>query len=189
MLIGFARSERSKGGERNERELLRELGCTRIFESKLDPCLTDEVIGYLRKGDVLAVTELARIADSLEDLVQVVERLTKDGIAIRAERDGIVPGTEIGDSFAANCCILADFHNKANRQQHLETRGRGRPLALDAETRARVDGLLRDGSADVVEIARSLKVSPTTIYRHVRRQRHGKPARAAPLSAAGPARS
>jgi DNA invertase Pin-like site-specific DNA recombinase len=183
VLVGFAGNRKLRPGERSDEEVLKDLGCTRILGSKFDQYLSDQILSYLREGDTLAVTKLDRIADKLDRLVLAVERLTNAGVAIRVDHSGIIPGTEYGENFVRACCVLAEFFRafEQARDQKTTIRRRGRPHALDEETRARIDSALKEGGTDVLEIARSLKVSPATVYRHFRRKRaESPPAQQAP---------
>ena len=162
MLIGFAMAM-SEG--RPDAEILRGVGCERIFSVDEGVFAIEDIIQYLRPGDVLAIADLSRLGGDLDRLIQLLERLHHAGVRVLVAGTDIVPDTSLGESFTKACCILAEF----SRSQHDSTarpiRGRGRPVALPPELRVRAERMLKDGSS-VAEIARVFKVSSATLYRY-----------------------
>ena len=179
VLVGFYADAVSADGRR-ELELLEEAGCGRVFGPAA--LLPEDVIEYLRPGDTLLVVTLFRLATSLPGLILLFERLQEAGVGVHAIDNRVVPGTTIGDAFGQVCSILAGLHRAATSGAAKEKRGRrGRPIMLTPEDQARAERLLK--RASVIEVARLLKVSPATIYRHFPRRGLGAAARRSDKSA------
>ncbi len=166
MLLGFAPSARHA----TDAEILGEMKCARIFTS-IDGFYTfEDVAGYLRPGDSLAVVSLLRLSPDLQEVVHIVDLLHKSGVSL------CIPGTQIGaDSqfakvFVDSCSILAELFPVDPKSDHT-IRGRGRPSALPVELHAQVKHLLTNGRHSVAEVARMLNVSPATIYRYFPRSK------------------
>lgn len=172
MLIGFCTDAATAAGAPADAEILREIGCARVFGPDASRFVTAEVIDYLRPGDVLVIADIARLAGSIEELVTIVERLHHTNVAIHAVRNEIVPGTAIGDSFGQACAVLAKFCRATAPAESIRkprNGRRGRPSALSPEDQAHAERLLM--RENVLEVARLLRVSPATIYRYFPRGR------------------
>ena len=92
MRIGYARTsteEQKAGYEAQEREL-KAAGCKKIFGERVssigERAKLEAALDYVRDGDVLVVTKLDRLARSMRNLMDIVDRIkAKDaGLAILA---------------------------------------------------------------------------------------------------------
>lgn len=89
-LIGYARV--SSVGQDLEYQVarLQEFGCERIFASKhsgkaeANKAKLDELINYVRDGDVVVVTKLDRLGRSLSQVLNTIEVLASKGVFLRA---------------------------------------------------------------------------------------------------------
>jgi hypothetical protein len=173
MLIGFAAEGHQPAKQQSDADILRDLDCDRIFSASEGVFVVDDVVQYLRPGDVLAVAELSRLGKDLAGVLFMVKRIHLAGVQIRVAAPAIVPGTALGDSFAEACCLLSEFHFLSVQRDSIAPRGRGqgRPIALMPEAQARAQHMLKGGRMSVNEIARVLGVSPATVYRYFPRGR------------------
>ncbi len=168
MLIGFASGVLSANGQ-SDTDVLREASCDRVYSAEQGVLAFDQMMDYLRPGDVAVVTSLAHLGRDIDAILSIVSQLHATNIGLHVIGSDIVPGTPLGDSFPQACAILnrhqlglAQFDPPA----HQKARARGRPPVLTAETKFRIERLLRAGRLSVSEIAQLLDVSPATIYRH-----------------------
>src|SRR3954451_1070019 len=106
MLIGFAAEGPQPLKQDSDADILRDLNCDRIFSASEGVFVVDDVVQYLRPGDVLAVAELTRLGKDLATLLFTVKRIHLAGVQIRVATPAIVPGTALGDSFVEACCVL-----------------------------------------------------------------------------------
>ena len=102
MLIGYARtstSDQIAGLEAQERDLTAQ-GCERLWKeqtSALGPRKAlEEAIAFARAGDCLVVTKICRLARSVANLVEIIDRLEKKGVTLRILSMGIDTGTPTG---------------------------------------------------------------------------------------------
>jgi DNA invertase Pin-like site-specific DNA recombinase len=168
MLIGFASEAASLNREATDLDILHGLGCERIFSAAQGVFAVEHVMQYLRPGDVLAVADLFRLGDNLEQVVRMLEQIHLAHVRVRVATPAIVPGTTLGDAFAETGCILAEFSRVHAQRNSVTSRARapGRPIALPPEAQARAERMLKGGQMSVTEIARVLGVSSATLYRY-----------------------
>src|SRR5215203_455938 len=163
MLIGFGRN----GEGHSDSTTLASAGCERTFVYEAVFELRErlrQLIDFARNGDVVVVIDLDRFGVALHEVLESIMLLNENGVRLKVEKCGIVPGTALGDSFGAACKILSLI--EASRRNTTDAhRRRGRPNVLDPDTQAKALQLL-SGKASVLEVARVLRVSPATIYRY-----------------------
>ncbi|NVL53277.1 recombinase family protein, partial [Pseudomonas syringae pv. actinidiae] len=79
-VIGYARVSTQGQNLEQQRSMLVQCGCQRIFEEKASGAKRDRpelgrLLEHLRPGDVVTVTRLDRLARSTSDLLHIAERL------------------------------------------------------------------------------------------------------------------
>ncbi|HKK22747.1 MAG TPA: recombinase family protein [Pseudohaliea sp.] len=180
MLIGYARVSTRDQTPSLQRDALTAAGCARIFEETASggqrerPQLT-AALDYLRPGDTLAVWKLDRLARSLKQLIETVEALGARDIGFRSLTEAIDTNTAGGRLVFHIFASLAEFERSVIRERTragldaAKARGRtgGRPPALDPADLAAARALLRDPDITVADVAKRLKVAPSTLYRHL----------------------
>jgi DNA invertase Pin-like site-specific DNA recombinase len=113
MLVGYARV--SSVGQTLDLQLeqLTAAGCEKIFSekksgrSKEGRAALQEALEFIRDGDVLLVTRLDRLARSVGDLRDIVDRLTAKGAGFRCLQQGTLDTTRSDGKLLLN--ILASF--------------------------------------------------------------------------------
>jgi DNA invertase Pin-like site-specific DNA recombinase len=89
MLVGYARSStvEQKAGLIAQHDALSTVGCERTFSEQVSSVGKREqleaAISFARDGDTFVITRLDRLARSTQDLLSIVERLDKKGVALR----------------------------------------------------------------------------------------------------------
>ncbi len=89
MKLGYARVSTGDQNLDGQCRRLSAAGCEKLFEEKISgaarnrPSL-EKLIEQLRKGDVLVVTRLDRLARSTSDLLRITERLTKKSAGLQS---------------------------------------------------------------------------------------------------------
>lgn len=89
LLIGYGRVSTIGQDLAQQRALLTEAGCTRIFEEKASGAKRDRpelarMLDHLRPGDSVLVTRLDRLARSTIDLLTTAERLREAGAGLKS---------------------------------------------------------------------------------------------------------
>ena len=178
-LIGYARVSTQGQDLAQQRGVLREAGCARIFEEKISGAKRDRpelerLLDHLRAGDVVTVTRLDRLARSTRDLLEIAEHIKEAGAGLRSLAepwaDTTTPtGRMVMTVFAG----IADFE----RSLIVERTSTGRAAAmargvrfgprpsLSAEQITHARQLVEQDNRPVAEVAKLLGVHRATLYR------------------------
>ena len=174
-VIGYARVSTTDQNLELQESALRAAGCDVIRSEKRSGTTTagrDElrtVLDFLRKGDVLTVTRIDRLARSIADLQDIVRTIKSRGAALKATEQPIDTSTAAGKCFLDMLGVFAEFETNLRRERQLEGIARakaegvykGRPASIDA---ARVREL-KAGGMGPTEIAKALKIGRASVYR------------------------
>ena len=138
----------------------------------------EEMINYVRGGDLLIVHSMDRLARNLDDLRKIVFNLTSKHVKIQFLKENLTFTGE--DSPMSNLLLsmmgaFAEFERSLIRERQLEgialakKRGdyRGRKSSLTEEKIEEMKQLLENGE-NKSEIARRLGISRETLYRYIR---------------------
>ena len=180
MLIGYARVSTEDQDTALQRDALAAAGSERLFDETASTAKPGRpqllaAIEFARRGDTIVVWKLDRLARSLSELIQTVERLDARGIGIRSLTEHIDTSTPGGKLIFHIFGALAEFERAVIRERTREglnaarRRGRlgGRPPSLCENDLQVARTLLKDPSLPVREIAQRLHVSPATLYRYI----------------------
>jgi DNA invertase Pin-like site-specific DNA recombinase len=154
---------------------LRAAGCEIIRSEKRSGTTTagrDElrtVLDFLRKGDVLMVTRIDRLARSIGDLQDIVRAVKARGASLKATEQPIDTSTAAGKCFLDMLGVFAEFETNLRRERQLEgiadakARGvyKGRKVSIDP---AKIKQMKADGVGPSV-IAKTLKIGRASVYR------------------------
>lgn len=176
MLIGYARVSTSEQETTLQRDALSTAGVERVFEEKRSavkrrPQLA-EALSSLRPGDVLTVYKVDRLARSLIDLLQIIERVSKSGASFRSLTEPIDTSSPAGRMTLQLLGAFAEFERAMIRERSMagqeaaRRRGAkiGRPRALSVEDQHAVYSLLRKGRT-MAELSRRFGVHLSSIKR------------------------
>jgi DNA invertase Pin-like site-specific DNA recombinase len=114
---GYARVSTADQHPDEQEHRLREAGCERVFTdyasgAKASRPEWDKLLAILQPGDTLCCTKLDRIGRSARNLLDVVERLSRDGIGLHAIDQGIDTtngNNPIGGLLIAVLAAIAEF--------------------------------------------------------------------------------
>lgn len=175
-LIGYARVSSVGQSLEVQEAALREAGCERIFAEKKsgrEAAGREQLalaLDFIRDGDALVVTRLDRLARSVIDLRQIVDRIVAKGAVFRVLQQGqIDTGSATGKLFLNMLGAFAEFEAdiRAERQREgieaAKARGvyKGRKPSVDAEEIKRA---LETGERPA-DLARRLGCARSTVYR------------------------
>lgn len=132
-----------------------------VLKKALDQC---------RRGDILIVWKFDRLARSLMDLLRIMETLQERGVGFRSLTENVDTTTPSGRLIVQVMGSIAEFERQliADRARAgmyaARDRGKhiGAPLKIDLTAAAT---LLKKG-VRVAEVADTLGVSVTTVYKH-----------------------
>lgn len=180
MKVGYARVSTREQDAAMQAEALAAAGCEKIFEETASGAQRDRpelanALEYLRKGDVLVVWKLDRLARSLKQLIDTVEELERRGIGFVSLTESIDTTTPGGRLIFHVFGALAEFERELIRERtnaglkSAKARGvkLGRPKALEGEALNVAKALLKAGNMSAAEVAEHVGVSRATLYRSV----------------------
>ena len=174
-VIGYARVSTTDQNLELQENALRAAGCEIIRSEKRSGTTTagrDElrtVLDFLRKGDVLTVTRIDRLARSIGDLQDIVRAVKAKGASLKAIEQPIDTSTAAGKCFLDMLGVFAEFETNLRRERQLEgvasakARGvyKGRKASIDP---AKVRQMKAEGKG-ASAIAKALKIGRASVYR------------------------
>jgi DNA invertase Pin-like site-specific DNA recombinase len=144
--IGYARVSTTDQDLDIQVAALKREGCTTIRSEKRSGTTTHgreelrTVLDFLRKGDVLMVTRIDRLARSIGDLQDIVRTLRAKGASLKVTEQPIDTSTATGKCFLDMLGVFAEFETTLRRERQLEGIAKakaagvykGRPASIDA---------------------------------------------------------
>lgn len=176
MLVGYGRVSSSGQSLDIQLDALTEAGCEKVFAEKVSGRSTRDrielgnALDFVREGDTLMVTRLDRLARSVADLHQIIERLTTKGVGFKClNQSGVDTDTSTGKLMLSVLGAVSQFENDIRRDRQMEGvmkakaegRYKGRKPSIDS---IRVKEL-HDTGMRPVDIARSLGIGRASVYR------------------------
>jgi DNA invertase Pin-like site-specific DNA recombinase len=176
-VVGYARVSTTDQNLSIQEKALEAAGATLMFHEQKSGTTTDNrtelrrALNYLRRGDILMVTRIDRLARSLRDLQNILHELKKKGAGLKATEQPIDTSTSAGKCFLDMLGVFAEFENNLRRERQAEGiakakaagKYRGAPVRLD---HARIKAMHAEGYG-AIDIAKILKIHRSTVYRIV----------------------
>jgi DNA invertase Pin-like site-specific DNA recombinase len=173
--IGYARVSTSDQNLEIQEAALNAAGCEVIRSEKRSGSSTNgreelrTVLEFLRKGDVLIVTRIDRLARSIGDLQDIVRAVKAKGASLKATEQPIDTSTAAGKAFLDMLGVFAEFETNLRKERQLEGIAKakaagvykGRKPTVDV---ARVRALQQDGLGPSA-IAKALGIGRASVYR------------------------
>jgi DNA invertase Pin-like site-specific DNA recombinase len=180
MLIGYARVSTVDQNLALQRDALTEAKCEHIFTELLSGAVTERpelmaALKFARSGDTLVVWKLDRLARSVKQLIETVEKLRSRKIGFRSLTEAIDTTTPQGRLVFHMFSALAEFERSLIRERTQAGlaaarrigRTGGRPPKLTADDIEAAKAMLTNPDIGVTQIAHRLNVSTATLYRHI----------------------
>jgi len=180
MLVGYARVSTQDQKTELQLDALKAAGCEKVFVEKASGAQRDRpelkaALDYMRDGDTLVVWKLDRLARSMKQLIETVEGLEEVGVGFRSLTEAIDTTTAGGKLVFHVFGALAEFERSIIRERTragldaARARGRkgGRPPKLKEADLKAARAMLADKSITVEDVAKHLRVSTATLYRHL----------------------
>lgn len=177
MLIGYARVSTADQCADLQLDALKAAGCERVFMEKASGASRDRsqlkaALRALKPGDSLVVWKLDRLARSIRQLIDTIERLEHRGVGFRSLTEAIDTTTSSGRLVFHIMAAMAEFERSIIRERTLaglaaaRERGRvgGRRRKLSDSEVLRARQALQRG-ARVSDVADQMGVASSTMYR------------------------
>lgn len=176
MLVGYGRVSSEGQSLDIQHEALAEAGCEKVFAEKMsgrsasDRIELMNALDFVRDGDTLIVTRLDRLARSVGDLHQIIEKLAAKNVAFRClNQSGVDTDTSTGKLMIGILGAVASFENDIRRERQLEGiqrakaagKYKGRPVTINPqEIKA-----LKEQGLGASQIAREMNIGRASVYR------------------------
>lgn len=177
MLIGYARVSKTEQDTELQIRALRKVGVRKIFSEsrsavKRRPEL-QRLLEALRDGDQVVVYKLDRLARSIRDLLNIVDRIERSGATFRSLTESFDTTTPAGKMAFHMLGAVAEFERSLIRERSMagvevaRSNGvrMGRLPALDARQSAALGKLWDTGTYSKTELAKLHNVSVSTVKR------------------------
>lgn len=179
-VVGYARVSTQEQDTSLQLEALNRIGCTCVYEekasgAKLQRPVLWQCLDSLRPGDQLVFYKLDRIARSLSDLLQILDRVERSGASIRSLTEPIDTGSPAGRLMLQILGAMAEFERSLIRERSMagqrEAQAKGvhcgRRLSVDEGTAAAILGAHSTGLHTMQAIADRFGVSSSVVKRLV----------------------
>jgi DNA invertase Pin-like site-specific DNA recombinase len=174
-VIGYARVSTTDQDLTIQQAALKAAGCEVIRAEKRSGTSTQgraelqTVLDFLRKGDVLMVTRIDRLARSIGDLQDIVRALKTKGAALKATEQPIDTSTAAGKAFLDMLGVFAEFETNLRKERQLEGIAKAKAAGVYKGRRPSIDpaqiAKLKRSGIGAAEIARRLKIGRASVYR------------------------
>ena len=178
--LGYARVSTLDQNLALQQDALKEAGCGEIFIEQMSGAVTErpalaKALEYARSGDILIVWKLDRLARSMKQLIDTIEKLRLRGIGFRSLTESIDTTTPQGVLVFHMFSALAEFERALIRERTraglkaAKRMGRigGRPAKLSEDDLDVARTLLANPDITVADVADRIGVSPATLYRYL----------------------
>ena len=151
----------------------------KVFEEKLSgasasdrPALQD-MIGWVREGDVVVVHSIDRLARNLQDLLSIVSQLNGKGVSIRFIKDNLTfppQGTDGASKLYLSILgAVAEFERSIIKQRQREGIDKAKAKGVYKGRKPTIDKdrilALRDQGHSTYKIAEEMGISRMTVHR------------------------
>lgn len=174
-VIGYARVSTTDQDLSIQEAALRAAGCDVIRAEKRSGTSVQgreelrTVLEFLRRGDMLMVTRIDRLARSIGDLQDIVRTLKARGATLKATEQPVDTSTAAGKCFLDMLGVFAEFETNLRRERQLEGIAKakaagvykGRPPSIEA---AKVREMRAQGIKPTA-ISKTLKIGRASVYR------------------------
>ena len=178
MKIGYARVSTKEQTLDTQLSRLADIGCELFFEEKISGAAKrrpqlEAMLRQLRKGDVVVITKLDRLARSTAELLRIAEAINEKSAGLQSlDEPWADTTTPAGKMIMTVFGGIAEFERSLiltrtqEGREAAQARGVafGRPSKLRQDQKEVVRDLVKSGQS-IASVARTFNVHPATIYR------------------------
>ena len=189
MRIGYARVSTIEQDTKLQTAALKKAKCERIITEKASGAKVDRpelarILDIARKGDVLVVWKLDRLARSVRQLIETVQKLDDKGVQFKSLTENLDTSTAGGKLFFHIFAALAEFERGVIRERTIaglaaaRSNGNygGRRPSLSADDVATAKALIAKGET-MEKLIDRFGVSRATLYNYGLRKHTPAPAK------------
>jgi DNA invertase Pin-like site-specific DNA recombinase len=127
------------------------------------------ILEFLRKGDVLMVTRIDRLARSIGDLQDIVREVRTRGASLKATEQPIDTSTAAGKCFLDMLGVFAEFETNLRKERQLEGIAKAKAAGVYKGRKPTVDIVrvraLKEEGVGPSAIAKTLGIGRASVYR------------------------
>lgn len=188
MKVGYVRV--STDGQNTARQdiLMKELGVEKVFVDKVSGKNTNrpqliEMMKFVREGDTVVVSEIARFARNTKDLLTLIDELTSKGVQFESQKEKIDTTTPTGQFMLTVFGAVSQLEREyilARQREGIDAKKaeggyNGRPpMAIDWNQFEQEYKLWKSGQITAVTAMKHLDLKPNTFYRRVKEYESGR---------------
>ena len=177
MKVAYIRVSTAEQNEARQLEAMKPHGIEKYFTEKVSAKDTNRpelqnMLSYVREGDVVYIHDFSRLARSVKDLLEIVELLNSKNVTLISNKEHIDTSTPTGKLMLTMIGAIAEFErqNMLDRQKegiHLakqagKYKGR-RPKSIDTDVfKVQYDRYMKR-EISKAELAKILKISRPTL--------------------------
>lgn len=183
MRVGYVRvSTEGQNTERQEETMAR-LNVEKVFMDKVSGKDVgnrkglQDMLAFVREGDVLVVDSISRLARNVRDLLKIVDYLKEKSVEFVSVKESVDTSTPQGMFVLTIWGAMAEMEREFIRERakegieiaKREGKYRGRePIAIDEDDFKKYYGLWKSGKITAVQAMNSLGIKNNTFYRRVK---------------------
>lgn len=179
MKVGYIRVSTVEQNLDRQIAKMQELGVEKVFsekisgKSKANREQLNNMLDFIREGDVVYVSEFARLARNTLDLLEIVEKIKSKGASLISCKEQLDLGSSSGQLFLTILSGLAQFEREMILERQAEgiaeAKKKGVYRGRQPKKIAGIEEYYKKYMAremTVTEIAKKCKVTRQTIYHH-----------------------
>lgn len=176
--VGYARVSTVGQSLEIQKEALVEAGCDKIFAEKRSGRSAKDreelqyALDYVREGDTFIVTRLDRLARSISDLFEIIEKLQSKRVGFRClQQSGVDTDSSSGRLMLAILGAVAAFETDIRKERQLEGIAKAKAAGVYKGRVPTIDGgKIRELDAQGLsrtDIAKKLGIGRASVYRYL----------------------
>lgn len=176
MLVGYGRVSSSGQSLDIQEESLFNIGCEKIFSEKVSGRSTKdrdqlaEALDFVREGDTLVVTRLDRLARSVGDLHNIIEKLAAKKVGFKClNQSGVDTDSSTGRLMLSVLGAVAQFENDIRRDRMMEGIEKAKAAGKYRGRKPTVDPVqvreLHQQGLGASQIAKTMGIGRASVYR------------------------
>ena len=177
MIVGYARTSTAdqEAGFEAQRRDLEAAGCERLFSEQVSSmggrAQLEAALDFVREDDVFVVTKLDRLARSVRNLMEVMDRLKAKNVELRILDMGLDTSTPTGKLILGVMAHVAQFERdmmlERQREGIARAKADGKFKGRKPTARAKAAAIRRLRAEGVMPtaIAAKLNIGRTSVYR------------------------
>lgn len=179
MKIGYVRVSTQEQNTVRQEALMESLGVSEVYIDRMSGKNADrpelkKLMEYVRRGDTVIVESISRFARNTRDLLDLVERLTTKGVEFVSKKEAIDTTTPTGKFMLTIFGAVAELEREYILQRQREgiaiAKEQGKYTGRKPKESPDFDRVVSQwqrGEITAVGAMRTLKMSKTTFYRRV----------------------